>query len=521
MKKLIVLSIALAAIAMAVNAEIVMPKIFSDNMVMQRNAPVKIWGKADPNSRVAVEIGNIRRISGADKDGFWSVTLPPLLVSDKPRELTIYENGKPARVIENVLVGEVWVSGGQSNMEMTLGESNEYAEAKSRAGKNSSFRIFEQGRIDFSKERRWDSAPQSGWRIASKEEVGKFSAVAYLFGEKLLNELKMPVGIIQTSLGGTKMCCWLSREDMKGVEAFEKQMENFDSQMEGFEGETVKRLAAEYAAKVAKYNEEKAAAKAAGKPFKKPAPGKFTEYGNRYTFHIIPEYLFNAKVAPLAGYTAKGFIWYQGESDANAVNNDDFAKMFGRLITSWRKYWGNDDMPFIFVQLTSYSTQNKWPETRLLQEKTAKELDDVYMAVTIDLGEEKNIHPKDKPEVARRMAIIALDKVYGKDMGDISFPALEEVSYNGSKAKLEFELDGKLKFEGSPRGFETLSEGKWSQADAKISGEKTVEISSKDGSAVEGVRYLWKCWAKPDACLFGENGLPAAPFSDKKALNQD
>lgn len=513
MKKLIVSLIALSFVFAAAKAEITMPRIFSDNMVIQRNAPVKIWGKADPKSRVAVEIGDIRRISGADKDGFWSITLPPLFESDNPRELTVYENGKPARVIENVLVGEVWVSGGQSNMEMTLGESDGYQEAKSRAAKNSLFRIFEQGRIDFSKQRRWDSAPQSGWRIASESEIGKFSAVAYLFGERLLNELKVPVGIIQTSLGGTKMCCWLAREDMQGVDAFEKQIENFDSQMIGFEGEAIKRKAAEHAEKVAKYNKEKAEAKAAGKPFRKPAPGKFTEYGNTYSFHIIPEYLFNAKVAPLAGYTAKGFIWYQGESDSNAVDNDDFAKMFERLIESWRKYWGNDDMPFIFVQLTSYSTNNHWPETRLLQQKAAKELDDVYMAVTIDLGTEKNIHPKDKPEVARRMAIIALDEVYDKDMGDISYPMLDEVSYRGAKAELEFDLDGKLKMSGEARGFEVLSGGVWKAADAKIIGSDKLEVSAKDGSNVEGVRYLWKCWAKPDACLFGQNGLPAAPFS--------
>ena len=151
-----------------------------------------------------------------------------------------------------------------------------------------------------------------------------------------------------------------------------------------------------------------------------------------------------------------------------------------------------------------------------MQQKAAKELDDVYMAVTIDLGTEKNIHPKDKPEVARRMAIIALDEVYSKDMGDISYPMLDEVSYRGAKAELEFDLDGKLKMSGEARGFEVLSDGIWKAADAKIIGSDKLEVSAKDGSNVEGVRYLWKCWAKPDACLFGQNGLPAAPFSDVK-----
>ncbi len=489
------------------------PKIFSDNMVLQSGGPVKIWGSSDAEAKIRLDINGISLHANADKDGLWSITVPPQKASDTPSEIKIFENEKLGKTIKNVLVGEVWIAAGQSNMWWPMKKSDGFESALKRLPKKM-LRIFVQPVEAVAEEPQADSPEGAAWVEVSEENIGEFGAVGYFFGEFLSERLKVPVGIIETARPGSSMVAWVSRADAKGVEKFEKQTAIFDKSMKKFNyAEAIEK----YKADLHSYSSQKAAAEKSEKPLKLKRPRKPHKIAGHTDIGSAPALLYNAKVAPIVRYGARGIIWYQGEGDSRNIEDRSFAKKFERLINSWRKAWGKSDMPFLFVQLTSYNTTAQWPQTRWQQYEVSKKLN-APMAVITDLGAKDNVHPRDKRTVAHRLANIAFEDIYNIKLEKSSkAPVFKKVKYNGASADVEFECFGEsLVLKGEPRGFEILENGIWKDPKEISVRGNHVFLKSANGQNIDAVRCFWENWAEPNLCLFSSNGLPAMGCIDTR-----
>ncbi|MFI3290263.1 MAG: sialate O-acetylesterase [Opitutales bacterium] len=504
MKKLLVYVYILSAFACA-NAEILMPRVFSDYMVLQREMPVKIWGKAEMNASVKVEFAGQAKEAKADAKGNWALYLDKMPANANNQAMKVYENGKLSKEFKDILVGEVWIAGGQSNMQWVLA-SSKFIEKGDKRLENPLLRMFTMQIDATSPEPQFDFPSDARWVLSTQDTTNTFSCVGFLFAENLINELNVPVALIHTPVGGSRMIAWLAKEDFVGNSNLEKTIKEFEENLSAYD----------YDAEIKAYNtqiealekENTAEAKRKIKSLenlKKPRKGSIGFYRHE------PYLLYNAKIAPLVGFANRGVIWYQGEADAKTMENiKDFSGVFENLIKAWRKYW-NYDMPFYAVQLPSYSAPNMdWAETRWQQYLTSTKLDKVAMAITIDTGEEKNIHPKDKLAVGKRLANLALKETYGIDKACYG-AKLEKIDYKGNVAELIF--DKTLELKGELRGFEVLVDGNWAKpASMKLEGAKVELSASKE---ISGVRYLWKNWALPDVCLYNSD-LPLNSFKNLK-----
>ena len=512
MKKYILMISVLAAASAF--GEIKMPKIFSDGMVLQRDMPVKIWGIADANASVDVEFAGAKKSAKAGSDGKWSVVLDKMPASKTPRELGVSENGKPGKKISDVLVGEVWIAGGQSNMEWRLRATTDADAAKARAH-YPTMRYFNQP-AKASLTPRADSFEESNWSAADGENISAWSGVGFYFAERIMKELDVPVAILYASKGATSMTCWIPEESHAKVPYLAGYLANFKKSLAKFTPEIAQKRLDAHNAKCAKARAEDAKLRKEGKPVQRRkwpfwvAPSMITPWADYST----PYMLYNGMVAPIAGYTARGVIWYQGEGDTTEKASACFAEQYKTLVESWRKAFGNDNMAFLQVQLASYENKAKWPEARAGQLAACKLAPNVGAVCIIDCGEEKDIHPKDKTTVGNRLALLALSDVYKKAGFHGRSPEFVSAQYKGDTVKIKFKDFGRgLVFKGEPRGFEVLTKGKWEKAAAKLDGGKIV-LKSSDGSMPEGARYLWTQWARPDASLFNKDGLPAFPFQN-------
>ena len=497
----------------ALNADIRMPEIFGDNMVLQRQEKVKIWGQAEAGAVVKVEFFGQKVSTKAGENGNWSVRLSPMKADKTSREMKVYENGKLQKTFKNILVGEVWILGGQSNMEWTLRKTTQFERVKSE-GEKPLIRFFIEPNSALAEQPQFFLPKGSKWITfdLGKSAISR-SGVGYYFAEALLADLGVPVGLIDTPLGGSAMRTWIPEERF-GENAFLSDcLKDFKKQKASYNYEKAMK---KYKEGIAKWQAEVAEAKkhskkAPEKPWalrSKPSPI------SPQRAQGTPSYLYNAKIAPIASYTARGFLWYQGESDANKNSLPHFESQFEILIDSWRNAWEKKDMPFIFVQLASFTTASDWAKTRSAQAAVSKKMKNVHMANIIDCGEEKDIHPKDKTTVGVRLEKLAMNKVYGKSSVLADAPDILKVSYKGSSAIARFNTYGSaLEGRGDARGFEIFAGGKWKQCKAKLMGPDSVELSSPDGEKIEGVRYLWKNWARPDVWLYNAGGLPAVSFS--------
>ena len=516
-KKLTVLLFIFAMFAAGLRAEVVMPKIFGDNMVVQSGKSVKVWGKSSPNADIEVLYAGKKAKTKASDKGEWSLYMPILIASKEPSDFKVLENGKTAKTFSNVLTGEVWLAGGQSNMEFTIGASTDFESFKKRMNadpqKYSLIRFIKPKKSNMSKTKLFDFDCDAKWSdIVSNPEFRFSSAVAFYFAEKLVDSLDIPVGLIITPLGGSSMVAWVPEEFLKGEPTFEKELKSFKEKLATY---NYNKALDTFKKRNAEYEESVKAAKAQGKPEpKKPydlqpvwTPNPLSPNNIRST----PAWLYNAKIAPIAGYTIRGVIWYQGEANLTWRLDGTFTSRFNRLMEAWRAEWKDVNMPFIFAQLPSFGKQRSWPETRWQQFESFKQTPNSHIVITIDTGEENDIHPKQKTPVADRFARIALNKFYGKNITAYGpMPVSAKFESNSATVKLDCKSD--LKCSGSPRGFEVRSGGKWISAKAKISPEGFVRISSPDGSKIDAVRYAWLDWAVPQVCLFDSENLPAAPF---------
>jgi len=492
----------LAVVATAVVADVKLPAVISDHMVFQQGLKAPVWGWAEPGEKVIVTLGDLKAEATADKDGRWRANLEPLKAGG-PMKMTVA--GKNTLTVDDILVGEVWVCSGQSNMEMAVRSSNnsqqEIAEAK-----------FPKIRL-FTVAKTTADQPQTDckgqWAACTPEAIPGFSAVAYFFGRDLLKDLGVPIGLIHTSWGGTYAEAWTSKPTLagdpvlkvaldrhaQGLSGYAKQKENWEKNREAL---------------MAKWKAAAEKAKAEGKQApRQPQPPRDPNTGpNR------PSVLYNAMIAPILPYGIAGAIWYQGESNAGRAY--EYRKLFPTMITDWRKNWGQGDFPFFFVQLANFMArkpdpaESNWAELREAQAMTLK-LPKTGQAVIIDIGEANDIHPKNKQDVGRRLALAAEAIACGKKI-EYSGPVYESKTIDGGKVRLKFtHVGGGLVAKGDKlTGFAVAGADKsfiW--AEAKIDGDSVVVWSDKVADPV-AVRYAWA--DNPECNLYNKEGLPASPF---------
>jgi sialate O-acetylesterase len=534
-----VLALCLASHSAAL-ADVKLPSIFGDHMVLQDQLPLPVWGTAGPGEEVTVTVGAESAKTTAGTDGKWHLKLPPMQAASKA--VTMSVAGKNTVTFQDVLIGEVWVCSGQSNMEFALSNAHN-AKTELPQANDPQIRIF----LVMKKDSHQPMPDVTGkWELCTPQSIAKFSAVGYFFGKELRAKLNEPVGLIGTYWGGTPAEAWTSLDGLGRDPALEHYVDRWKQLDAAYEREQASYPAAEsaYTAAMADWNakygkdyaaamnqwktdaEQAALAKQSPPPRPKPAvpvpPKPLDPAGGP----SAPATLYDGMVAPIQPYAIRGAIWYQGE--ANAARAQEYRTLFPRMINDWREKWGEGDFPFLFVQLAAFhadDTEN-WPNLRDAQFSTLS-LPATGMATAVDIGLPTNIHPMDKMDVGKRLALAARHVAYGEDLV-YSGPIFQQAKKDGPALRLQFQhLGSGLEIGQAPWvgpgasvlptdhlvGFELLGAGgQWKPADAKIDGDAVV-VSSPDVPAPLEVRYDWKSY--PEGNLYNKEGLPAPPFHGK------
>ncbi len=508
--------LALSILATQALADVRLPAIFSDNLVLQQGKPVTVWGFAAADEDVTVRFAGQTQVTRADLDGKWRISLDPMTANAQPQELSV--SGKNTVTLKNLLIGEVWVCSGQSNMQWTVSQSGN-AEQEIAGANAPQIRMF-------TVERATGMTPatdvKGSWKEANPANVGNFSAVAYFYGRHLHQVLKVPVGLINTSWGGTRVEAWTSRESLEERPCAAQMLSDWDGISQSWDAtaEAAKFEASKTAwqAEAKKISEENAKLPADQKK-KTPQAPRPPDDPNKTPHH--PAVLFNAMVAPLIPYAIQGAIWYQGES--NQKRAFQYQELLPNMINDWRTRW-NDPFSFYIVQLASFGNgqpitkepgiPDTWAELQEAQYLTAITLPKVGLAVTNDIGEEKNIHPKNKQEVGRRLALLALAKDYGRADTVFSGPMFKNALIEGSQVRIQFDHVGtglKARDGGELKHFQIVGKDKkWVWAQAKIENNEVL-VSSPEVPNPVGVRYAWAAWPE-GANLINAEGLPAGCF---------
>lgn len=485
-------------IAAGASAEVRPNPLFSDGVVLQRGMPVPVWGTTKNGERVTVAFQG-QKVSATPRDGRWIVRLRPLN-EGQPSDMTI--TGENTVVVHNVAVGEVWVCSGQSNMQFALNQSAGGDRAVASSG-NRMIRLFTVPR------QATDSplAEAKGeWKECGPDAVRDFTAVGYFFGRELQSALGVPVGLISSNYGGTPAEAWTSREALEAVPAFRELLTEQERAQSNFA-----QARARYEQQLVEYRAAVEAAKQAGKepPPAPRAPAEPAKSPQR------PTGLYNAMIAPLMPFAIRGAIWYQGESNAGRAHL--YQTLFPAMIRNWRQAWGEGEFPFFFVQLAPFMkianepAESAWAELREAQRLTTHTVPRTAMAVITDVGEENDIHPKQKEPVGHRLALAALALVYGKRV-PYSGPEFQKAHVEGDRILLDFHFadSGLVARDGPLRGFTIAGEDhKWFNAQAEIQGAKVV-VHSPDVPHPVAVRYGWANF--PTGNLWNKDGLPATPF---------
>lgn len=621
-------------------ADITLPKIFGDNMVLQRNKPIPIWGWGKPNEKITIRFNHQTKNVTTDLNGNWKTTLDKEIAGG-PYQLVL--KGLNTVTFKNVMVGEVWICSGQSNMEMPIegwGKINNYQEEIAAAKYPLIRHIKIPNTVSSTPQK---DIPQGEWKVCSPQTAGDFTATGYFFARELYDQLKVPIGLINTSWGGTHVETWTSREGFESSDEFKSMIAkmpvlNLDSLAALRKEEVMKNLqklqgslpaqsettswkgdmddsswpqmalpslwenkqlgeldgivwfrktievSQEDAGKEAtlelamiddndvtyvngtkvgetnSYNQHRkytipAGVLKAGKnvisvrvedtgggggiygdtaAMKLSIDGNVVSLAGDWKFKVeqmnasastvgpnsYPTLLFNAMVNPLIPYAFEGVIWYQGE--ANADRAYQYRKAFPLMITDWRNHWNAGNFPFYYVQLASFNAANgnskngsTWAELREAQ-TMALSLPNTGMAVTADIGNSKDIHPKNKQDVGKRLAAIALNKVYNKN-NVYSGPMYQSMKVEGNKIVISFtNLGGGLTSKGSElKGFEISGmNGQFYPAVATIDNNRVV-VENETVRFPAAVRYGWKDDAGEDN-LFNKDGFPASPFRTDK-----
>lgn len=462
-------------------ADLTVSKVFGSHMVLQQNAPIRVWGTGDPGEGVTVNLGGKTATTKTTPEGTWRVDLPALQADGKAHTMTV--KGRNTIELTNVLLGEVWICSGQSNMEWAVNRSLNPKE-EIAAANHPQIRLFNVSGHVAQPEPGND--PRGKWQICSPDTIPGFSAVGYYFGRELQKELKVPIGLVGTNWGGTRIEPWTPPVGFKSVPNLKDYVENLEA--------------------VAK-------ARAEGKKAK-PKGGAVQ--------------IYNGMVHALTPLSVRGAIWYQGESNAGDGLRYDHLKE--GLVKGWRSVFENDKLSFYWVQLANFRAPEDKPEgggwgpVREGQRRALR-LPKTGMAVTTDIGNAKDIHPKNKQDVGKRLALWALAKDYKKDIVH-SGPLYKAMKKEGAKIRISFDHIGSGLITGEKTGLDPVKEtkgaelarfsiqdkaGKWHWAKAKIDGE-TVVVWHDDVKSPQHVRYAYE--SNPvGANLYNKEGLPASPFT--------
>jgi len=486
----------------SLQAEVTLPAILSSHMVLQRDQPIHLWGWAVPAETVSAEFNGFQQSVVTGKHGRWDIFLPPQPAGG-PYKLTV----KAANTIEldDILLGDVWFASGQSNMEMPLigfpGSAviaNSAEEIRHADQAQIRLLLIHNKASDFPLP---DYAATS-WTTCTPETAAKFSAVAYFFGKQLADHEHVPIGLIDSSWGGTPAEAWVS---MEGLSRDASLMSVFD-EWASFANQ---QLDLQRTVEAEKREDE--AAKKANQP-----PPKHPWHPNPSSWQ--PSALFNAMVAPALDYHIKGVIWYQGESNASVARANLYEKLFPALIADWRAHWHEGNFPFLFVQIANFKSlpEGTWPVVREAQLRTLS-VANTAMAVTIDIGDPTNVHPSNKRDVGARLALAARRLAYGETV-EYSGPMYREMSVEGHTLRLWFDhLTGGLVAKNGPlQGFELAGEDHhFATANARLEGDSVV-VSSDSIPDPKFVRYGWS--NSPIANLTNGEGLPASPFTSEDRI---
>ncbi|HEY4324858.1 MAG TPA: sialate O-acetylesterase [Mucilaginibacter sp.] len=457
-------------------AEVILPQILGNNMVLQCNKPVPIWGTAAIGEKVVVTFANQTKTALPDESGNWKVVLDPMLASAQPRILTI--SGTNTIKLNNILVGEVWLCSGQSNMQYEMRKNSKVAKPDTSTANspvdelerahNPEIRIFLVTQKNLGK----SDSTHTGWNIAEGTALRDFSAAGYFFAKNLNHDLNVPVGIISSAVSGSRIEPWAPLVAFDAVPYFKANNVKIDGD-----------------------------------------PGKF----------------YAKMIQPLAPFAISGFLWYQGESNCFLGESITYTYKMEALINSWRKLWHNEAMPFYYVQIAPYyyskaksiipCTEEREPEFREAQTMALK-IPHTGMIVTTDLNDNiNNLHPPFKWLVGQRLELLALTKTYGKHDVVFSGPIYKRMRVKGNKIILSFEhTDGGLiSHDGKPLDYFSIagSDGKFFNADAVIEGGKVV-VSSPEVTSPAEVRFAWNEAAQPN--FYNKSGLPAIPFRTNNPL---
>jgi len=484
-------------------AELRLPAIFSDGMVLQRQKPLSIWGWANPGEPLVIRLEGKSHTFTAGPNGHFKGQLPSLEAGG-PIEITIEAaRQKITKKISNVLIGEVWLASGQSNMAWRAGKSNDFPKEKQTAA-DELLRVFTVGANPTPSPQ---NDCQGSWIASSPETVGSFSAVAYFMARKLRGELKVPVGMVVSAVGGTDICSWTSMEvQMASAPIRTRVIDPWKTKQKDYNPEE-KQLGYDAALKRHKILVEQAKEKGtpAPRPPVKPIP---PNQERNY-----PANLFNGMINPLIPYTIRGVIWYQGEQNTQSV---DSAKLYEiqlqLLIQDWRRRFGKGDFPFVFVQLPNYAKERPgWTTIRHSMEKTLSQ-PNTGMVVTIDIGDPNDVHPTNKQDVGLRLAFWALANVYGKSF-ESSGPVFRSLKTTEEGILLEFDHASGLKTSDAKnlvKGFE-VSHGVEDFQPVKGSIQNNrVLLKTNTAMGPISVRYAWQ--PNPEVNLQNQYGLPARPF---------
>ncbi len=468
-----------------------LPQTFGSGMVVQRERPFIVHGTANAGEEVRVKFASKKRRTTAAADGRWSVEFPAMKAGG-PYEMTV-EAASGARSFDDIWVGEVWLCSGQSNMEFRLEQIYTAKEDIARADNLARVHLYNMRSLCPTYAVEWDEARldtvnklgyilPAGWERCNSRTAAKFSAVAYHFGRVLADSLGCHVGLISNAVGGSPTEAWIDRTTL------ENDIPNI--LLDWRNGDYVQQWARDRAA----LNSKKSANPLQRHPYE-------------------PAYLFESGILPLERYGVRGVIWYQGESNAHNVELHE--RLFGLLEKSWRCHWQNDEMPFYFVQLSSIAPRGSWPHFRDSQRRLAETLPATWMAVSSDLGDSLDVHPRHKRQIGERLAASALHNTYG--MADVahSGPAYRSAVRKGGKLVLSFDHAEGMRPAGGERfiGFEVAGvDGLYRPAEVSVKG-RTLTVWSKEVKRPCAVRYGWQPFTR--ANLVNAAGLPASTFRDE------
>ena len=463
-------------------------------MVLQQNSENAIWGWADAEATVDLLWQGQHLKTQADADGYWRTQLPTGAASFDAHTLRI-TSGSAELHISDILIGEVWLCSGQSNMQWTVANSSD-AKLEKAAAHHPAIRMITVSRVG-------TQIPQKdfkgNWQRCTPETVSQFSAVAYYFGRQLQQSLQVPIGLIACAYGGSTAEAWVERSTLESDPRFATELSSWKAREANFD---YQKVLAQWREKVkkARANNEKAP--------RKPQ--------NILTGQHRPGNLWAGMLEPIIGYGIRGTVWYQGESNAARANK--YKALFSLMIHEWRQAWGLGDFPFYWVQLADFRAESPqpekstWAELREAQTQTL-ELPNTGQAVIYDLGEGRDIHPRNKQGVGKRLARIALARDYGLQVPYLN-PQFKSMSIEGGTITLSFEHVGSSLYTFDVKtaiGFVVAGEDKvWHSARAQLTSKSTIELICDQVPNPVAVRYAWA--DNPVANVYSREGLPLTPF---------